>query len=431
MTHLSNPSSREITVGPAGADIIGTDNRAIQIGLDALAVRGGGTVRVKAGEYLCYDSVHLRTHVRLVGEGDRTVLRRAPMVIRELALDADIGEKQVTPKDAAAFRPGMGVMLLGSPGPDGSPRRSLTIARIEDGTLYFEDYVMADYSAESGGLVCNYFALIRGYEVCHAEVEGFSVDAAADDVSGIEEIRIGGVWLSLCRHCAVRHITVSGALGDGLLSEPSQHVSFAHCDSSRNTHHGLHFGSHSPWSGAIDCKLHENGSDGMYICWGVRKSVFRGNEIYRNGFRMHRNGLSIGHKDTDNLIEKNRIYENAKHGVCFRVKTEGNGAHRNVLRENIIENNGTPAADVPERFHADPRRELQYAGIFVNGITHDLTLERNRIRETRAGTAALQVNAVYLGTGVRRVKMVDNTLEGHPGGAVVDESGSGDHQLQA
>lgn len=146
---------------------------------------------------------------------------------------------------------------------------------------------------------------------------------------------------------------------------------------------------------------------------------------------MHRNGLSIGHKDTDNLIEKNRIYENAKHGVCFRVKTEGNGAHRNVLRENVIENNGTPALDVPERFHADPRRELQYAGIFVNGITHDLTLERNRFCETRAGTAALQVNAVYLGSGVRRVKMTDNVMEGHPGDSVVDESGSRDNELQA
>jgi hypothetical protein len=420
----------EITVGPSGTDIVGADNRAIQLAVDALALRGGGTVRVQTGEYLCSDSVHLRTNVRLVGEGDRTVLRRAPMVIRELALDADIGQQQATPRDATAFRPGMGVMFCGQPGAPGSPARPLTIARVEGNTLYFDDYLMANFEAQSGSLICNYFALIRGYDVRHAQVEGFTVDASADDVSGIEEIRIGGVWLTLCQDCEVRHLKVSGALGDGLLSEPGQRVSFAHCESWGNSHHGLHLGSHSPWSRASHCHLYENGSDGLYLCWGVRESMVRGNEIHHNGFGLHRNGLSLGHKDTDNLIEHNRIYANAKHGVCFRKETEGNGAHRNLLRENLIENNGTPAAEVPERFHADPRRELQYAGVFVNGATHDLRLERNQIRETRSGAAALQLNAVYLGKGVRRVAMVGNAMAGHPGAAVVDESGSGDHRLQ-
>lgn len=33
---------QELTVGPAGADITGTDNQAIQVAVDALWARGGG-----------------------------------------------------------------------------------------------------------------------------------------------------------------------------------------------------------------------------------------------------------------------------------------------------------------------------------------------------------------------------------------------------
>ena len=33
------------------------------------------------------------------------------------------------------------------------------------------------------------------------------------------------------------------------------------------------------------------------------------------------------------------MYENAVSGLHFRKKTEANGAHRNIIRDNIIENN--------------------------------------------------------------------------------------------
>jgi len=418
-----------ITVGPKDADVVGTDNRAIQIALDAMAQRGGGTVRVLPGEYVLSDSIHLRSNVRLEGDREGTVLTRAPMVRSKLIVDADIGQKQITPADASLFRPGMGVMLRGGRG-GGSMRPPLTITRIDNGVLYTNNYIMGDNTANGETFVVNYFAMIRGYETEDAVVDGFTVEAAADDLTGIEGVRIGGVMLTLCKHCTVRNVTVSGALGDGILAEPSEHITVENCESFGNTHHGLHFGSHSPWAQAIGCDLHDNGSDGIYLCWGVRDGVFRDNKIHANGFGLHRNGISIGHKDTDNIIEGNHIYGNAKHGICFRTKTEANGAHRNVLRGNLIENNGCPWDKVPERFHSNKRAELLYAGIFVNGITHDLLLEGNTIRETREGDARLQVNAVYLGKGVSRVKMVGNVMEGQTGAAVVDESGADDNELQ-
>ena len=44
--------SMTVTVGPADADVIGTDNIAIQKAIDLAAAAGGGTVVIKAGTYL-------------------------------------------------------------------------------------------------------------------------------------------------------------------------------------------------------------------------------------------------------------------------------------------------------------------------------------------------------------------------------------------
>jgi hypothetical protein len=325
----------------------------------------------------------------------------------------------------------MGVMLIGPAVPVVGVTPPLTVTRIENGTLYLNNYIMADNAAAGDTVaVTNYFPLVRGYQIADATVEGLTLDLAAPGTDQLAGLRIGGVWLGFCQRCTLRGLVIRGTLGDGILTEACENILGERCESSGNTHHGLHYGSHTLDSRVLDCNLHDNGSDGLYLCWGIRRGVFRGNEIHHNGYALHRNGISIGHKDTDNLIENNHIHDNAKHGLCFRKKTEANGAHRNIVRGNLIENNGRPKAEVPEKFYAEPRLELMYAGVFVSGITHDLLLENNTFRETRTGDRRLQVNAVYLAPGVSKVKMAGNKFEGLPGPNVVDESGAKDNQLQ-
>lgn len=55
------------------------------------------------------------------------------------------------------------------------------------------------------------------------------------------------------------------------------------------------------------CNVHNNGIDGVYLCWRVQKVIFRNNRIYNYG----ESGISIGHKDTDNYFESNIIHDNA------------------------------------------------------------------------------------------------------------------------
>ena len=69
-------------------------------------------------------------------------------------------------------------------------------------------------------------------------------------------------------------------------------------------------------------------------------------------------------------------------------------------------------------------------GIYISGITHDILIENNTIRETRKGDERLQKNAVFLEPGVTRVQMINNKISGHPENAILDNSKSSDNKLQ-
>jgi hypothetical protein len=64
---LNKGGSMTVTVGPANADVIGTDNVAIQKAVDRVAAAGGGTVLIKAGTYTLANSVRLASHITLRG----------------------------------------------------------------------------------------------------------------------------------------------------------------------------------------------------------------------------------------------------------------------------------------------------------------------------------------------------------------------------
>jgi parallel beta-helix repeat protein len=351
-----------------------------------------------------------------------------------LLKDADIGQKEVTPRDPSLFRVGMGIVCRDNVLSNEMVTKPLTITRIENGVLYLNGYIEFEFTADyelpaKGGnaaLIANIFPLVYGYEVENVIIDGLTIDSKVDPNPGWTDVRTGGIFLDRTKHCLIRDVKSINAQGDGILIISSEHTTVEDCEASFNTYHGIHPGSHSPWTIVRRCNIHHNGSDGLYICWGVRESEFTDNIMYYNGIREEtnfpdhgkRNGISIGHKDTDNLIARNHIYQNAKDGIHFRLKTEANGAHRNIIRENIIENNGLPG------------QVDRGCGIFVSGITHDLTIENNIIRETRSGSERLQKNALHLEPGVTRVLMRNNEIGGHPEAAVIDNSKSPDNKLQ-
>jgi hypothetical protein len=106
--------------------------------------------------------------------------------------------------------------------------------------------------------------------------------------------------------------------------------------------------------------------------------------------------ISIGHKDSDNLLLRNQVRLNADAGICFRLETEAMAGHRNRLEANVIENNGV-AKESP--------------GIRVRGETKDLQFTGNVIRETRKEGERKQTVGVLIEEKAGAVILEDNVIE--------------------
>lgn len=100
-----------ITVGIENAAIVGSDNRALQAGVDYVAGLGGGTVHIGPGVYLMKDSFHLRSNVAVIGQGKTTILRKCDGVKSALATDGDCGQEEITLADPDGFEVCMGVHI--------------------------------------------------------------------------------------------------------------------------------------------------------------------------------------------------------------------------------------------------------------------------------------------------------------------------------
>ena len=84
--HSAMTQRPSVTVGLRDADLIGSDNRALQAAVDYVAGLGGGTVHIGPGTYAMHDSLHLRSNVVVRGHKGKTILRQAESKVSPLAL---------------------------------------------------------------------------------------------------------------------------------------------------------------------------------------------------------------------------------------------------------------------------------------------------------------------------------------------------------
>lgn len=405
-------------------DVVGTDGRAIQLAIDAVAAQGGGKVRLAAGEFLLQDSVRLRPGVALMGVAGQTVLRRGPLVWSKLAIDADKSETQATPVEIAPWRVGMGVCMFDRRSKWAYVNKPYRITAIQDGTLQLDGYLTEDRWAEDGGIIVNYFPMLLGMEADGASAEGLVIDAAVEDPGNLlAGLNCHAVYVWRSRGVHLSHLVVRNALGDGITcADASVGAVIEDCEVCGNFNFGIHPGSHSADCVVRRCNIHDNGSDGLYICWGIRRGQFTDNVITHNGVSEYRSGICIGHKDTDCLIARNRIVGNRKHGIAFRRKTLANSPHRAIVRDNTIEDNGSPLSELADIKATKQPYENAGCGIHIEGNARDLVIEGNRIRETRSGADRRQCYGIVIEAGATVASLKGNVIEGHPDGVIVDRS---------
>ena len=380
-----------ITVGQKNAHLRGNDNRVLQAAVDYIAGLGGGVVEIKDGEYMMYDSLHLRRNVTVRGNKGRTILRKADGAVSALALDGDFGEQQITVKDSKGFKVGFGVAIWD----ERSGGFHTTVARItgrNDNTFSINRPLMADCMVHNKARAATVFPVVSGYHIEGARVENLIIDGNKSSNIHLNGCRGAGIFLYRAFGTVIKDCIVKNYNGDGISFQQSNDVSVAGCICENNASLGIHPGSGSQRPHISNCVARNNGTDGLFLCWRVRHGLFEDNILEENG----RFGISIGHKDSDNLIRRNIVRSNSRDGVFFRNETLPMAAHRNRLEENIIENNGTDG---------------QAAGIRIRGQTNNLVFRNNIIHDTREDKLQSQTIGIRIEEQVGQVILEGNKIK--------------------
>ena len=394
--------SVKITVGVKNAAIVGSDSLALQAAVDYVSGLGGGTVCIGAGVYEMEDSLHLRSNVTVIGAGEDTVLRKRNGYLSPLVTDGDYGEEQITVVDGSGFKVGMGVTVADDRSGGFHTTVGTIIARVDENTFIINNPLQADCMVYNNAIAKNTFPILSAYYAENIRIEGVTVDGNRANNAHLNGCRGAGIFFYRVNDSHIQNCTVRDYNGDGFSFQQSNNISIENCVSHHNEGLGFHPGSGSQCPTILNNAAYENRDDGLFLCWRVRHGIFEGNELRSNG----RYGISIGHKDSDNLLRGNTVIGNVNHGIYFRDEPEYTGGHRNRLEKNKVYNNGTNG---------------EGSGIYIDGETNDTEIVGNEIGNQSEVGDSTQRFGVVIGAKAKRVKLEGNRLERNLDGKIQRE----------
>jgi len=396
--------ARVITVAQSGpADVVGSDDAALQKAAGLL--RPGDTLSIGPGTYEMNNSLFVPSEVTVRGTEGQTILRKSRGVESALAEDGDYGERVLMVAKPEKFRPGMGIAVLDDTLSSGWDISISAVERVEGQMLRINPMTLRDYNAEKlHGRVRNTFPILCVMNAENVVLEGLTVDGNKAENTYIDGCRGGAIYVYHARNVTVRNSTARNYNGDGISFQITDGVKVLNCDSYGHTGYGAHPGTGSANPVVENCRLHDNGKIGLFLCWRVRHGKFTGNTIEKNG--LH--GISIGHKDTDNEFTGNTIARNGVSGVYFRRETFLNSGHRNTFRNNKVLDNGGAKAGY---------------GFYVQPKAGNIVIEGNQIADTRS-TGSTQRYGVYKVAGAGKVECRNNAMSGHSGRDIAEGTGN-------
>jgi hypothetical protein len=379
-----------VTVGPAKADITGSTERALQAAVDSVARLGGGTVRILPGIYKLRNSVYLPGRIRILGSGADSILVKEPSVTTTLAADSDWYEQEITLSDARGFELGDGICVRAK---DPDTNRDVVLKRTlvaRNGSRFKLDKALRDNLwLEGKPTVSTLFPIFSGDTVSDIGIENLVLDGNKSNNANLDGNYAGCVFLQDVNRVTLRRIEARNYNGDGLSWQICHDVLVEDCHSHDHTGLGFHPGSGSQRS-VIRNNRAERNDIGIFFCWGVRFGRAEGNTISDN----RKCGVSIGHRDNDNLILKNVIRSSGEAGILFRSEPDvGKSASRNRVEANEIIDSG------PDNGIA----------IDVQGFTQTVRIAGNVLRETRA---PLKRTGIRIGAHTAGITLAGNRVEG-------------------
>lgn len=332
-----------LTVGPETADLPGYSHASVQGAIERVKSLGGGTVKLLAGRYELRNAVRLRCGVRLEGVGEDTHLVKAPEVCSDLVEDSDWYEDVVRVRSATGFQVGDGLVLQGEPphgGPAGQHKVKRTITAIEGNCLYLNETTTKNFwGLTHPSTASTLFPLLWGESDDGLAVADLRLDGKRQANGLLDGNHAGCVFLQWVEGATFERIIAHDSHGDGISWQVAHDVHVLDCHLHDNANLGLHPGSGSQRPVMRGNNVHHNGL-GLFFCWGVKHGLAEDNTLCDN--RDY--GVSIGHRDTDNLIRGNQIERNGKAGIYYRPEQPSQRLpHRNVWENNLIADNGRDA----------------------------------------------------------------------------------------
>jgi hypothetical protein len=388
-----------LTVGQDRGDLRGSDDKVIQAGIDYLHRLGGGTLCVLPGVYELQNAIYLRPHITLKGSGEQTILRKSAGCVTPLIRDSDWYEYGVQVKDPTGFVAGGGIMLRASTGPGAWQYDVLraTVTAIRGDVIFFDRMTQKNFWTDKNATAAAIFPLITAEHVDDVEIADIVLDGNREHNEHINGNFAGALFIQSCNRWRFKQVTARNYNGDGFSFQVCDDIHFLNCRALNNADLGFHPGSGSQRPLFRDCTAAGN-SQGIFFCWSVSDAstedcILSDNKQY---------GISIGHRDTDNLIARCTIERNGEVGILFRDEAgEFRGGHRNRIEECVIRSNGTGKPGI---------------GIDIRGKTRDITVSRTRLENTASGN---QQTGIRIGKEAQAVTLVDNSYEA--GSLAVDD----------
>jgi hypothetical protein len=379
-----------LTVGNEKGDLSGPDQRVIQAAVDTVARMGGGTVKLLPGTWRLRNAVYLCSNIRLVGSGSDTVLVKEASAVSKLSADSDWYDQEVTLADAKGFKVGDGICLRAkNPHHGGSTVIKRTLVARSGNRFKLDKGLRENLWASGTPTVSTLFPILSGEFVTNVTIENLTLDGNKANNEELDGNYAGCIFMQDCADVTIRKVLARDYRGDGISWQICHDVLVEECESRNHTGLGLHPGSGSQrpvirGNTITGCHI------GLFFCWGVKYGLAEKNTIEDTKTA----GISVGHRDTDNLIRNNTVKRSGQAGILFRPERGAGftGDRNTVVGNTVIDTGGEEAAAVD-----------------VQGTTSNLVFRNNTLKETRGPAKRV---GFRLGKDAKDITLDGNAVEG-------------------
>ncbi len=379
-----------ITVGQGKADLVGSDHKVVQAGVDYVAGLGGGTVRLTPGVFRFRNAVQLRSGVRVAGSGVDTVCIQEPTVKTVLVENSDWYDQEITLKDASGFAVGDGIVVrTKNPHNGGEDIFRRTLVARSGNRFKLNQMLQENFWTKEGAAASRMHSLFEGYRIADVAIEDICLDGNRAHSEFLNGNYVGCVFLRESNRIRMKKVTARNFNGDGISYQVCHDVRVEDCVSHDHAGYGLHPGSGSQRTVVTGCRLERN-DIGFFFCWGVKWGLVEKNVMADN----RRFGVSIGHNDTDNIVRNNEVLRSGKFGIYLRQEHGPAFApSRNRIEGNRVVDSGNESG----------------AAVEIEGVTEQVVLQGNVLLETRGAASRV---GVRIGKEVKAITLSGNRIEG-------------------